>query len=402
MISQIFTLVLLVIALSGAAQAAVVGRFTQAEGQVDILKGGKPPAVPVKINDGVEPGDAIFTKDLSRAQVQLLDDSILNVAPNSQIVIEQYLYEAAKNQRQASIQVLQGLVNIVVTRLFQVAKPDFIVTTTDAVLGVRGTECYVLKGADSDFTDAFTKTGRVSFKTAGAVLGGRGTEWPTLGGASTNLAHGFTQINKIAYTSPRAATVAQRGGEVRLGPMQTSRIIHNQSPMPVMNFTSADLQLLDRASQVGLPLRIPLSTNPRNLLQQIKPFIERQENLMRTSKGDLARKINAALAKGENLAPVMKDLMDKGEKIGDIMTAALAAGVKDNVEIANAAMAAGADLKDVKATLASMGYAGADTYTYTPPAPPAAPPVSGPSFPGGGGGGGGGSGGGGGVASPSS
>jgi hypothetical protein len=162
-----------------------------------------------------------------------------------------------------------------------------------------------------------------------------------------------------------------------------------------MSFTSADLQLLQRTLHVGLPPRIAPSTNPRNLLQQIKPFIERQENLMRTSKGDLTKTIKDALAKGENLASVMKDLMDKGEKIGDIMAAALAAGVKDNVEIANAAMAAGANLKDVQAALASMGYAGADTYTYTPPAPPAAPPVSGPTFPGGGGGGGG-------VASPSS
>jgi hypothetical protein len=344
----------------------------------------------VKINDGVEPGDAIHTKDLSRAQVQLLDDSILTLSPNSQIIIEQYLYEAAKNQRQASIQVLQGLVNTVVTRLFQVKEPDFIVKTTEAVMGIRGTECYVLKGADSDSTDAFTKTGKISFKTAGAVLGGRDVEWPTVAGTATNLAHGFTQIHKIAFVSSRAATLAQRGGVVLLGPMQTSRIIYNQSPMPPMNFTSADLQLLQRTLQAGLPPRIAPSTNPRNLLRQITPFIERQENLMKT-RADLAKKINEALAKGENLAPVMKDLMDKGEKIGDIMAAASAAGVKDNMQIANAAMAAGADLKDVKANLAIMGVAAADTYTYTPPPalppPPPPPPPTDPGKLGGGGGG---------------
>ena len=391
MIAKILIMACLVLALSGTGQAEVVGRFTQAEGQVELLKGGKPPAQPVKPDDGVEPGDAVHTKDLSRAQVKLLDDSILTIAPNSQIIIEEYLYEAAKNQRRASIQVLQGLVQAVVTRLFPVKEPDFLVKTPDAIMGVRGTEWYVLKGADADFTDAFAKTGKISIQTAGEALGGLSPGPSSPWAGTANLGAGLSHVGKIAFAGPEPARMAQRG-MVLLGPMQTSRTIKNQFPTPPMNYTLAEGRLLQRSMHVGLPPRLAPSTNPRNLLQQIKPFIERQESIKPTGKADkateLAKNIKDALAKGEDLSAVMKNLIDGGEKVAEIMAAASAAGIKDKGEIANAAMAAGANLAEVRAALATMGYVGAQAYTYTPPAPPPMPGTQGPSFSAGGGGGG--------------
>lgn len=403
MMKVILTLTMLALALSGAARAEVAGRFIQAEGQVELLKGGKPPAQPAKVDDGVEPGDAVHTKDLSRAQVKLLDDSILTIAPNSQIIIEEYLYEAAKNQRRASIQVLQGLMQAVVTRLFPGKEPDFLVKTPDAVMGVRGTEWYVLKGADTDFTDAFVKTGKILVQTAAPSLGGLGPEGPFPLASTANLADGFSKTSKIAFATPDPSRIAQRE-RVTLGSMQTNRTIKNQFPTQPTNFTLAELRLLNRLIGVGLPSRLGPSTNPRNLLQQLRLFIERQESVRGTGKGDksqeLAKNIKDALAKGDDLSTIMRDLMTKGEKVGEIMAAAAEVGVKDTGAIANAAMAAWANLADVRAALGAMGYAGASTYAYTPPGPPPPPPGAGTTFPGGGGGGGG-EGGGGGVGSPS-
>jgi hypothetical protein len=59
----------------------------------------------------------------------------------------------------------------------------------------------------------------------------------------------------------------------------------------------------------------------------------------------------------------------------------------DPVDIANAMMAVGGNLPGER-WLASIGYANADTYAYSPGGPPVVPTGIGSTFPGGGGGGG--------------
>lgn len=63
-----------------------------------------------------------------------------------------------------------------------------------------------------------------------------------------------------------------------------------------------------------------------------------------------------------------------------LMNCAVAAGI-DMVTAANAMMAGGGNLQQVRDCLASMGYPDAATYAYSPPGPPMG------TFPGGGGGG---------------
>lgn len=113
--------------------------------------------------------------------------------------------------------------------------------------------------------------------------------------------------------------------------------------------------------------------------------------------------LKAALQQGVEMARVFKFFRDRGKADPEfarvcgpcvMMKCAVDAG-KDQVEAANAMMSAGEQLETVRSCLAGLGYAGASTYTYTPPgvppvtAPPAVvPPVVAPPFPGGGGGGG--------------
>ena len=58
----VIILILAALVVPLTAHAAVVGRFTLIKGQVDVLKGGKVPGIPAKVQDGVEPGDVIRTK----------------------------------------------------------------------------------------------------------------------------------------------------------------------------------------------------------------------------------------------------------------------------------------------------------------------------------------------------
>jgi hypothetical protein len=142
--SGLIALVLLVLILPMSLHATVVGHFTQVRGQVDLLKGGQIPGLPVKLHDSVEPGDIIRTKARAKAELTMVDNSILVMAPESRLAVADYTYNPASGERRAVIRVFRGLVHTVVNRIIQTAAPDFIMETHTAAIGVRGTDWYTL------------------------------------------------------------------------------------------------------------------------------------------------------------------------------------------------------------------------------------------------------------------
>lgn len=149
--------VLFMAGLPAGLWAAAVGSLVQAEGSVELLRGGKLPAIPAKVQDRVEPGDVIRTKSGARAQVRFVDDTLLTIAPGSMVAVEKYLYDGPKGVRQAVLNVFRGLAACVVSRLLQAEQPTFLMQTHTALLGVRGTKWYTLLGAA--YTSAFNETG---------------------------------------------------------------------------------------------------------------------------------------------------------------------------------------------------------------------------------------------------
>jgi uncharacterized membrane protein YgcG len=122
------------------AQADVVGRLTQVEGRVDLMRGGQLPATQVKVDDGVQPGDVLRTKSLSKAQITFIDNSTLTISPESRVGIEAYMFDSAQNKRNAVLQLFQGLAHVVVNKVLKSAEPDFVIKTHTAIMGIRGTE----------------------------------------------------------------------------------------------------------------------------------------------------------------------------------------------------------------------------------------------------------------------
>jgi hypothetical protein len=137
-------LVVMALLVPLTARAAVVGHFTRVRGQVDLMKGGKLPAKTVKVKDGVEPGDIIRTKSKAKAELTMVDNSVIVMAPESRLAVADYVYNPAKNERRAVIRLFRGLVHTVVNRIIQTEQPDFIMETHTATVGVRGTDFYGL------------------------------------------------------------------------------------------------------------------------------------------------------------------------------------------------------------------------------------------------------------------
>jgi len=146
---------------AAAAQAAPVGKFIMVQGHVDLLKQGKLPALAAKVNDGVEPGDVIRTKSRSKAQVQFMDDTSLTLGAESRMAVADFAYDG--RQRRATLNLYRGIVHTVVNKILQVQEPDFIMQTTTAAVGVRGTEWYTLVKPNS--TLVYLPVGRLAVET---------------------------------------------------------------------------------------------------------------------------------------------------------------------------------------------------------------------------------------------
>ena len=87
---------------------------------MDLLKGGKLPATPVQLGAQLETGDVLRSKSLSKAQITLIDDSVITMSPQSRLAIDEYTFNAAQGKRQAVIELFQGLAHVVVNKLFKV------------------------------------------------------------------------------------------------------------------------------------------------------------------------------------------------------------------------------------------------------------------------------------------
>jgi hypothetical protein len=147
----VILLTVIALAVPVVAHAAVVGHFTMVRGQVDLLKQGKLPAIAAKLQAGVEPGDIIRTKSRSKAQLTMVDDSIITMAPMSRLAVADYQYRPALEERRAVLRVFRGLVHTVVKRIIKREEPDFIMETHTAIIGVRGTDFYASLGPSSTF-----------------------------------------------------------------------------------------------------------------------------------------------------------------------------------------------------------------------------------------------------------
>jgi len=127
-----------------AAHAAIVGHFTKVQGDVDLLKAGKLPAIRVKVKDGVEPGDIVRTKTKARAELTMVDNSVIILAPQSRLAVADYVYTPANGERRAVIRLFRGLVHTVVSHIVKTEQPNFIMETHTATIGIRGTNFYTL------------------------------------------------------------------------------------------------------------------------------------------------------------------------------------------------------------------------------------------------------------------
>ncbi len=144
------------------ASATEVGNITQIEQHVDYQKGETGPVIPAKVKQPVEVNDVIQTYEVSRAQVLFRDKTTITIAPKSKIAVQAYMFDPKKFERSGDFTLIEGVVKIVVPVAEKVEKTSFTLTTSTAVMGIRGTEFLVTSG--KDFTAVYPIKDEVCIK----------------------------------------------------------------------------------------------------------------------------------------------------------------------------------------------------------------------------------------------
>jgi hypothetical protein len=244
----IIVLTMITLAVPLAAQATVVGHFTLVRGRVDLLKQGKLPAVPAKLRGEVSPGDIIRTKSRSKAQLTMVDDSIITLAPMSRLAVADYQYHPARQERRAVLRVFRGLVHTVVKQIIRREEPDFILETHTAIIGVRGTDWYTLLAPS--FTSVYLLRG---------ILGVR-SNLPTFPALLLLQARQFTQI--------------PMGKQPLLAKPLTPQMLKILKTMMDTGVMPGDLYMGPGPPKGGeFPLQLPVSPEQMIRLQTIPPKV---------------------------------------------------------------------------------------------------------------------------------
>lgn len=118
--------------------APVSGTIMVSKGQVKIKSGAS--TTDAKVGSKIQEGDMIVTGPDSRAKIVMADRNVINVNPDTELVIEIYQNDAASGQKNVQMNLLNGKVRSNVEQTYDGAKSKFLIKTPTAVAGVRGTQ----------------------------------------------------------------------------------------------------------------------------------------------------------------------------------------------------------------------------------------------------------------------
>jgi tetratricopeptide (TPR) repeat protein len=125
-----------------------IARAVSVQGTVEVQRVGETQWQPVKLNDQFRPGDTIRVQERSRADVALLDQSVLRLNANTTITLQ-----AVKEERTGVVDLLRGAAHF-----FSRGPGSLEVQTPFAIAGVRGTEFLVSVETDKAFLTIFEGT----------------------------------------------------------------------------------------------------------------------------------------------------------------------------------------------------------------------------------------------------
>ena len=136
--------------LPALARAEQIGSVVTMEGKVEIGRAGNWGAA--QIGDPIELRDELRTGHPGKARIAFRDDSVINVADDSHLVIDEQVFNPAAGTFDTVMRLLSGKVRTLVSEYYAEPRAKFEVQTATSVSGVRGTEFVAVYDPDRKIT----------------------------------------------------------------------------------------------------------------------------------------------------------------------------------------------------------------------------------------------------------
>lgn len=131
-----------VVLVTGTAAAGpFAGIVKTTEGSPVIVHGGA--SRPATLGAFVEKGDTVRTDAKSAIGLVFSDDTIISMGPNSEVAIDDYLFEPAGRQLSFVARVLRGTVGYLSGQIAKLSPKSVRLVMPTATIGVRGTHVLI-------------------------------------------------------------------------------------------------------------------------------------------------------------------------------------------------------------------------------------------------------------------
>lgn len=143
-IQRLWVLCLMMMILSPClvmGQGPSIGKAKTGKGDVVVVRTGQ--SIPLKVGDRLYQKDTIRTGTDSTVGIIFEDNTVLSLGPNSELVIDEYIFAPEKGMLSMVARILKGTASYLSGIIGRQSPESVKLHTPDATIGIRGTQFLV-------------------------------------------------------------------------------------------------------------------------------------------------------------------------------------------------------------------------------------------------------------------
>lgn len=123
------------------AESESIGTIKSVNDSASIVRSGE--TIPAKVGQAVQAGDTIQTGPDGSIGLIFKDDTIISLGPDSEFIIEEFLFEPVEGDLSFVAEVIQGTVALISGQIAKLSPDSVQLEIPAATIGVRGTQILI-------------------------------------------------------------------------------------------------------------------------------------------------------------------------------------------------------------------------------------------------------------------